>query len=84
MIRCGGWGTFYHLMIRSQSFGEPVPLDFELHSVLFNVSPSYMVEGGLKELEFWVLISSHGKLGRTKIGYFPSPGRVGSTKTPAG
>ena len=40
VVRCGGGEVFYSPMIRSQSFSEPVPLDWELQKCFSFPAPS--------------------------------------------
>ena len=61
--------VFYSSVIRSHSFREPMPPDCELHKCFF-VSLSSL--GGTK----WLKLAG--------IGYFLSPGQLGSGKSPAG
>ena len=70
MLGCIHWGEgglFYRPMIRSQSFGEPMPLDCQLHKrfSVFFFSP-LLCGTGWQE---WDGMARQN---------FPSPGRLGS------
>lgn len=64
-----GVEAFYSLTIRSLSSFELVPLGCKL-PVCFLVLPSYLGETGWLE--------------KAGVGYFPSPVKLGSDKTPRG
>lgn len=66
--------------IRSQSFGEPVPLDCELHSAS---QLTFLPLGGARWPEELRLSISLPLRRRLKFGIFLPSSRLGSDKTPA-
>ena len=93
------WGgqTFCSPMFRCQSFSKPMPLDCELQKCLsvppFHMGPITKVDWScvflFSFMEAWrrlllvIFFSPCRRLEPAGVGYFPSPGRLGSNKTPA-
>lgn len=95
VVRCEG-RRFYSPIIRSHSFSESVPLGCELHKCSSILSPHLSETGWLewvglgisflpyRNIEYFLSPLFPVSLALTRVGYFPSPGQLGSDNSPGG